>query len=161
MRFFSICFFIIMFCVSAFAGQLSEIILVDGSTIYGEVISLNNGIYKIKTQSLGTIEIKESKIRLVQKRTGSVVKAPVQGGTDNASVTSNILELQKQMMGNEDIMKMIMSLQNDPEIQKLMSDPAFMNSVNSGDINAIMNDPRLQNILNNPTVKEIHKKVVK
>ncbi len=161
MRFFSICFFIIMFCVSAFAGQLSEIILVDGSTIYGEVISLNNGIYKIKTQSLGTIEIKESKIRLVQKRTDSVVKAPVQGGTDNASVTANILELQKQMMGNEDIMKMIMSLQNDPEIQKLMSDPAFMNSVNSGDINAIMNDPRLQNILNNPTVKEIHKKVVK
>ena len=161
MRFFSICFFISMFCVSTFAGQLSEIILVDGSTIYGEVVSLNNGVYKIKTQSLGTIEIKESKIRLVQKRNDSVVKAPVQKGTDNASATTNILELQKKMMGNADIMKMIMSLQNDPEIQKLMSDPAFMNSVNSGDINAIMSDPRLQNILNNPTVKEIHKKVVK
>ncbi len=182
MRFFSICFFISIFCVSAFAGQLSEIILVDGSTLYGEVVSLNNGIYKIKTQSLGIIEIKESKISLVQKtaesvkslvpqRTESVkpvvpegtesIKSLVPEGTNKASVTGNIVELQRQMMGNEDIMKMIMSLQSDPEVQKLMSDPDFINSVNSGDINAIMNDPRLQNLLKNPTVKEIHKKVVK
>lgn len=162
MKIISICLFLSIFCVSAFAGQLSEIILADGTTIYGEIVSMSNGIYKVKTRSLGSIEIRESEVRLVQKRGTSVkAPAPVQKEIDKASAASQIQELQKTMMGSEDIMKLIFSLQSDPKVQKLLADPAFMNAVTSGDISTIMSDPRLQDILNNPTVQEIRKKVDK
>lgn len=69
--------------------------------------------------------------------------------------------LQQQMMGNKEIMDLIMSLQNDPDIQKILQDPDIMKAVNSGDIATLMANPAFMRILNKKEVHEIGTKLQK
>ena len=69
------------------AGDLKEIELLDGSVIYGEILSLSDGVYTFESNSLGTIRIKEGRIRAIRSKT--------------SPVTSGIpLEAMKQKFGN-------------------------------------------------------------
>ena len=61
----SIPLLIFLLVQNTIAGEVRVIELIDGSTITGEVLSLNNGIYVIKSESLGTIKLEESKIRAI------------------------------------------------------------------------------------------------
>jgi hypothetical protein len=148
MRQFMICLAIVLILVarSAFAGELREIELRDGSSITGDVVSLSNGIYTIKSESLGTIKIEESKVNAIRKKSSS------QGGGEATS-------LQNKMMSDQEIMGMIQSLQNDPEFKKIMKDPEIMKAVSEGDIPTLMANPKFTRLLNNSTVQKIQKKV--
>jgi hypothetical protein len=53
---------------SAPAAEMREIEMSDGSVVTGEVLSLSKGIYTIKSDSLGTIKIDESKVRVIRPR---------------------------------------------------------------------------------------------
>jgi len=137
------------------AGEIKEITLKDGSIITGEVVSLNNGIYTVKSEALGIIKFEESKVSAIQEIRSS-------GNTNastNNSTAGDVKTLQQKMMNDKEIMGLIQSLQNDPEFKKLMEDPAFMKAVNAGDVAALSADPRFVNLLNNSTVQEIQKKV--
>jgi len=149
MRLFMICFAIVIILVarSVFAGGLREIELRDGSSITGEVVSLNNGIYTIKSESLGTVKIEESKVSVIRQ------KSSTQGAGGEAR------SLQNKMMNDEEIMSLIQSLQNDPEFKKILEDPDVLKAVNAGDIPALMANPKITKLLNNRTVQEIQKKV--
>ncbi len=63
------------------------------------------------------------------------------------------------MMSDEEIVNMILSLQNDPDIQGVLQDPEIMKAVNSGDINALLSNPKFMKLLENPTIQDIRKKV--
>jgi hypothetical protein len=144
-----------LFLSTAHAAEIKEIVLKDGSIITGEVVSLNNGIYTIKSDILGIIKLEEFKVRIIQEKSSS-------GNTNASSSNSTAGEaqtLQQKMMSDKEVMSMIQSLQNDPEFKKLLEDPAFMNAVNAGDVTALTADPRFVKLLNNPTVQEIQKKV--
>jgi hypothetical protein len=149
MRQFIVCFALVIVLVarSAFAGGLREIELRDGSIITGDVVSLSNGIYTIKSESLGTIKIEESKVNVIRQ------KASSQGAGGEAK------SLQNRMMSDQEIMSMIQSLQNDPEFRKILEDPDVLKAVNAGDIAALMANPKFTKLLNNSTVQEIQKKV--
>jgi len=152
-------FFLIAVSCNASAGQLSEIQLIDGGTILGEVISQSNGVYIVKSNSLGTVKINESQIRVIRLTSGSsrekeIVNSP------GRSVSPQIESLQKSIMDNKEVMGLIMSLQNDPEMQALLKDPDIMAAVQSGDIAALMSNPKFMNLLNNTKIKEIQKKVL-
>jgi len=134
---------------SAFAGEVREIELTDGSTITGEVLSLSNGVYTVKSDSLGTIKIEETKIRAIRART-----AP-----GNAGTAGEITSLQQKMMSDQEVMGLIQALQNDPEFRKILEDPEILKAVNAGDVSALMANPRFMKLLNNSTVQEIQKKV--
>ncbi len=56
--------------VAVHAGELQEIVLIDGSVIVGELVSLTNGIYTIKTATLG--DLKEQNARVDTSRDKSV-----------------------------------------------------------------------------------------
>jgi hypothetical protein len=149
MRQFIICFAVVLILVarSAFAGGLREIELRDGSIITGDVISLSNGIYTIKSESLGTVKIEESKVNVIRQKSSS------QGAGDEAR------SLQNKMMNDQEVMSLIQSLQNDPEFKKILEDPDVLKAVNAGDIPALMANPKFIKLLNNSTVQEIQKKV--
>jgi hypothetical protein len=72
---------------------------------------------------------------------------------------AQVQELQEKMLKDSDIMSLILALQNDPEMQALLSDPAVLNAVQTGDINALTNMPRFMQLLNNPRIQEIQKLV--
>jgi hypothetical protein len=145
---------------NVFAGEVREIELKDGSVICGEIVSFKGGIYTLKSSTLGTVKIEESKIRVIRFKPS--VKA--KGKQKNSAQTSSkakVQALQQLMMGDKEIVSMILSLLNDPEVQKILEDPSIIKAVNSGDIEALISNPKFMKLLDNPAVKDISKKTAK
>ena len=63
------------------------------------------------------------------------------------------------MMSDKEVVEMILSLQNDPDVQRILQDPEIMKAVNSGDINALLSNPKFMKLLENPTIQDIRRKV--
>jgi hypothetical protein len=166
MRLLTMCF---LFAVSlavctAHAGEVKEVELNDGTVITGEIVSLNNGVYTIKSESLGTIKLTESKVRTIRMKGPTMVPGEQNASQQNPhSVDANAQaqSLQQKMMNDKEVMGKVHALQNDPEFQKILEDPEVMRAVNSGDITALMANPRFMKLLNNRTVQEITNKVAK
>jgi len=68
-------------------------------------------------------------------------------------------DLKEQMLKDEGVMSLIRALQNDPEMQALLSNPSILGAIQSGDINTLINNPDFMMLLNNPRVREIEKKM--
>ena len=156
MRQFLICFVVALSLVAgpAQAGELRDIELKDGSIITGEVVSLNNGIFTIKSDTLGTLKVEESKVNAIRPKSPPQVPGSAQNNTGGG-----VQSLQHKMMSDQEIMGLIQSLQNDPDLKKLLEDPEIMKAVSEGDIAALTANPRFMKLLENPAVREIQKKL--
>jgi hypothetical protein len=142
-------FLCILFVQRASAGEVRVIELTDGSMITGHVLSLNNGVYLIRSDSLGTIKIEESKVRaILSKPSGTKASSIQETGT-----------LQEKMLNDKDILGLVQSLQNDPDFQKALEDPEIMKAVKAGDIPALTANPKFMKLLDNAMVKEIQNKI--
>jgi len=155
-RFIAICFFLAagLAVCTAYAGEVKELELNDGTVITGEIVSLDDGVYTVKSESLGTIKLAESRVRTIR----------VKGSTkdsDSADTNAQAQALQQKMMNDKEIMDKIRSLENDPEFKKILDDPEVMKAVNSGDVAALMANPQFLKLMNNRTVQEITNKVSK
>ncbi len=140
-------FLLVAFLAQAFAGEIKVFELNDGSVITGEVISTNNGTFTLKTESLGTIRIEASKIRAIRTtETGGISEDTVQA-------------LQEKMIGNKEVLAMILSLQNDPSFQAVFQDPDIMRAVGEGDIDALLSNPKFLKLLENPAIQDIEEKM--
>jgi hypothetical protein len=137
-------------CTPAFGGEIRAIDLSDGSTISGEVVSLSNGVYTVKSPGLGTIRIDEAKVRAIR------TPSPAAGSGASPDSTK---ALQDKMLQDKDIMALVLSLQNDPDFQKVLQNPEIMNAVQAGDIAALQSNPDFQRLLNKAAVRDIQKKV--
>ncbi len=157
MRIFFIPSLFVMLAVSygsSIAGELREIDLIEGSAIIGEVQSLSNGIYTIKSESLGVIKIEASKIRAIHP-----ISPSLGAESGNGNPAGELKSFQEKMLSDREIMSLIEALQDDPEFNKVLEDPEIMKAVNSGDIAALQANPLFMKLLNNTTVKEIGRKV--
>ena len=152
MKLLTLFFFLIVATHTSFAAD-SEIHLQDGSVISGNILSFDGKTYRIKSSSLGTIELAESKIKLIRSASANTGSA---GNPANPGVSqSNVKAMQQQLMSNPDIMRLITSLQSDPQIQSMLSDSKIMQSVMAGDVDSLMNNPDFKSLLDNPTVMDI------
>ena len=77
----------------------------------------------------------------------------------NSAVTSQVQALGEKLLNDEGAMALIMTMQNDPEVQALLNDPAVVKAVAAGDIDALVADPRFMQLLNKPQVREIQQRV--
>jgi hypothetical protein len=150
---------LMIFSGNVFSGQLSEIELVDGGVILGEIISQGDGVYVVRSDSLGTLKVKESQIRLIRVGFESSAEKEIVSAPKGA-VSSRIQSLQKSMMNNDEVMGLVLSLQKNPKMQELLKDPDIMKAVSAGDITTLMSNPKFIELLNNPEIKEIQKKVL-
>ncbi len=154
------CFLILMtFSSHLFAGQLSEIELVDGGVIRGEIVSKSDGVYVVKSDSLGTLKVKESEVRFIRVGSAGAMEKEIVSPPKGVAA-SEIQSLQQSMMNNDEVMGLVMSLQKNPKMQELLKDPGFMKAVSAGDISTLMANPKFIELLNNPEIKEIQKKVL-
>ena len=133
------------------AAEIKEVELIDGSVITGEVLSLSSGVYTIRTGSLGTLTIDDTKVRAIRPQSSSS-PSPRAG---------DVKTLQDTMLSNTEVMGLITSLKDDPQFTKALEDPEVLNAVSSGDIASLMANPRFLELLHNPTVQEIQHKVAK
>jgi hypothetical protein len=159
---FAIVLFLIMGLgtVDTLADDISEIQLLDGSVVYGEIISLNEGVYTVESISLGTLEIDGSKIKMIRlkpdRTTGN------EAVEEGQKITAEDLEaLQKSMEIDQEVIDLILALRDDPQVQDILKDPEIVNALISHDTAALIANPKIIELLNHPKVRTIQKKVLK
>jgi hypothetical protein len=147
-------FLLALFCGGAFAGAAGEIELVDGSVIQGEIVSFKEGVYTIRSKAIGSIEINESKIRTIRFTSDKTGRKAAYNSTQG-SVSAESQAIQQALLSNEEILPILLSLQNDPEIQEILNDPDVMDAVLAGDLQRLMSNPKFMELLNHPKVRKI------
>jgi hypothetical protein len=136
---------------SVAAGEVRQIELADGSVLTGEVLSYANGVYTVRTGSLGTITIEDSRVRSIS--------SPGQAASSAGPSYGQARSLEEQMRSDEQVMNMIRSLKDDPAFRRVLEDPGILRAVEAGDLATLMANPRFMELMNNPTVREIQNKI--
>lgn len=150
----SLVLFFNIFISLALANKLSKVELVDGSIIIGEVSGINNGKYTVNSQEMGVLQIKESRIK-------QIILADTKNNPDltipqgNGPSSDQIETMKNKILGNQETMGMIRSLQNDPQFREILNDPEIINAVKSGNTASLMNNEKLIRLKDNPLVREI------
>ncbi len=121
------------------------ITLIDGTRIHAEVLSLHNGVYTVRSDTLGTVELARSKIVTIDQKNAK------------PNETDHTYEaLKADVMANPAAMNSIMALQNDPEVRALLSNPETLKAIQSLDLNALSNNPQILQFMQRPEVREIN-----
>jgi hypothetical protein len=156
-----------------YGAEIREIELTDGSVIAGEIVSLSGDIYTVRSATLGTIQIEESKVRSIRKKSSTSnvgdLASPTKSLQDKTlnnpdtagDPAGQIKSLQDKMSNDPEIMPMIQSLQDDPDFQAILQDPEIMKAVQNGDLMTLMGNPQFMKLLNKQTVQEIKNKTTK
>jgi hypothetical protein len=146
---------VVGFCLgAASAGEIREVELIDGSVIRGEIVSSEGGIYTLKTDTLGTVTIEASKSRAIRFKPSVETERAVSGSM-GASTEVQVKALQQLMMSDQELVRMILSLLNDPEIQAVLEDPSIIQAMNAGDIGSLTANPKFMKLLENPAIQDI------
>ncbi len=130
------------------ASALQRIELQDGTVLQGEILSFDGATYAIRTESLGTVKIERSRVRSIQM-----------GGAPGAQ--PSIQDLRNRIQSNPEALQMIMELQNDPDVQAVLSDPEIMGAAEAGDLEKLLSNPKMIKLLQNPIIQEIGRGLLK
>lgn len=130
------------------------IVLKDGSRIRGEIISVENGLYRIESDSMGTILLGGNQIQSILSGEESGYQ-PAEGSLSAEGSLPQMQSIQSTIMSNPGIMSSILALQNDPQMQAVLADPEVMKAIQSFDLEALARNPRIKALMNNPSVKRI------
>ena len=144
---------LVVVCGSASAATLT---LNDGSVIQGDIKTLQNDVYTIETDSLGTVRVSKEEIRSidlsVDSQRSSSSRTPVNGSSPDQA---DLQAMQSRMLQSPNLFSMIEALQSDPEIQAVLSDPEIMSALASGDLETLMNHPKIIALTRNAQMREI------
>ena len=157
--------------------------LADGSQIRGDVVSVSNDKFVIRTQSLGTVTLSASQV-VDMRAPGTPAAGSPAAGTPAAgspaagkpqaadkstrgsaslagaaSASGGVASLTAAMTSNPQLLGSIMSLQDDPRMKAILSDPALMKAVQNMDLDTLANDPRIKALMQSPAVKQIQSEV--
>jgi hypothetical protein len=131
--------------------------LKDGSRIEGEIQSLESGVYTVLSPSLGTVHVAQSNIaRIVYSGDASTAtNPPGKSSTRDDAVTSDIQQLQTRLAQDPATMQSIMSLQSDPQIQAILSDPAIVKAIQEGDYASLLGNAKIQALESDEHLKQL------
>jgi len=131
--------------------------LKDGSRIEGEIQSIDNGVYTVVSPSLGTVHVAQANIaRIVYSGDASTAKDPPdKSSTRDDALTSDIQQLQTRIAQDPAAMQSIMSLQSDPQIQAILSDPAIVKAIQEGDYVSLLGNAKIQALENDEHLKQL------
>jgi len=147
-------------------ADTATIHLNDGSQLQGEVLSLKGGNYKVRTNNLGVIDLKQTDVRLIKYATtgaaanGGAIESVPSGPSLSDPNTANLFQgVQQQILSNPQLLNQVQSLATDPDLQAILSDPSVRQAMDSGDLNTLMNNPKIRALMNNEKIKNISKQV--
>jgi len=120
--------------------------LKDGSQIHGEVLSMQSGTYSVKTRSMGVIRVKSDQVQSIGGAQYPAVDKPAE---------STIQSIQSSLTSNQSVMSSILTLQDDPAMQAVLSDPKVMQAVQNMDMQALAQNPKIKALMNSPQMQRI------
>jgi hypothetical protein len=62
-------------------------------------------------------------------------------------------DLQGRLLADPNTANQIMEMQDDPNVQSILQDPATMRAVKNGDLEALMSDPKIRALMADPRVQ--------
>ena len=134
---------------SAFAATL---VLKDGTVIHGEIKALQDDVYSVETDSLGTLRVPKQIVRTIDHGGEHATESPTSA---SSAEQAELQAMQSSMMQNPNVLSMILSLQDDPQMQALLADPDIMSAIESGNYAALMNHPKIIALTSNAKVREV------
>jgi hypothetical protein len=172
-------FLLLTFCcflTPAYGDPLREVELIDGSVIRAQVLSMDGKTYRLRSETLGEVEIPEYRvkaIRVPEARSETLQQhdtatAPRQSRQEtepaipdtNAAVPDflpatipSTSELQNAVTQDPAAMSSILSMRDDPLVQSILSDDRLMRAIHSGNLAELMNDPKVRALMDHPTVR--------
>ena len=147
-----------LFLLFGALANAEKIVLQDGSTINGEVVSLQSGIYKVKTDSLGVMALQQLQVKSISYDTAPTWSLDSLDSMKQAS-QSAVQSLQSSISSVPGMMSSVLQLQNDPDMQAVLNDPELMRAVQSFDLETLQNNPKIQKLMSNSTIRDIQRDV--
>jgi hypothetical protein len=142
--------------------QARVITLKDGTQIQGKLRGVNNGVYIVESATLGVLHLKEGDVQSIgeaavaaQARPSALPAAVAAGKASPADLQA----VQSSIMSNPNLMADIQSIAGDPEIVALISDPEFMQAVQSRNVAALSANPRMAKLMENPKIRALIGKI--
>ncbi|MBM4256388.1 MAG: hypothetical protein FJ147_10860 [Deltaproteobacteria bacterium] len=166
------------FCsfTSAYGSSLRDVELIDGSVIRAQVLSMDGKTYRLRSETLGDVEIPEYRVKAI--RGAKAKSAPTQSDKTSATtqqwqpetaqsvtdtgalpsssppaVIPSTNDLQQAFSQDPAAMNSILSMRDDPLVQSILSDERLMQAIHSGNLGELMNDPKIRELMSHPTVR--------
>lgn len=139
---------LISFWTLSAAAEQRVIELSDGSRIRGEIVSKQGDTWTIRTDALGEVRVDSARIRSIGM--SSSTSAPARSAEDGS-----LGAIKSSIANDAGLMARIMSLQNDPQVRAILSDPEIMSAVRSLDFEALRNNPKFRALMENEEMQSI------
>jgi hypothetical protein len=81
------------------------------------------------------------------------------GDDETVLPAGQLPRIQERLISEEAVFQKIRALQDDPDIQAVLSDSALMEALRAGNFNALISNPKFMRLLENPAIQEIMKEV--
>lgn len=101
----------------------------------------------------------QSIVQLEQLKTKENVSSRSSGIEQNYK--AQVQSFQTQMLNNVVLIQRILSLQNDPDVQKILGNPELMEAINAFDLETLLTSLEFTELFNNEKIQEILKAVIK
>ena len=140
---------------SSHAGVVSQIKLLDGSVIQAEIISFSNGVYKLRSKSLGTISVAEDRVQSIRPNKSQISGTPAQLETADPPVGQKVQGLQQKLTSDPKTMGMLLDLQKDPSMIGVLNDKDLMRAIQQGNLSTVIKNPKIQKLMKSKAVGDV------
>ena len=126
----------------------------DGSIVKGELISFVEGTYTLKSASLGLLKIESERVGAIESSVN-----PASYGGEVSNKHGNLSDIVSILTQDKDIMAMIMSLQNSPDMEAILNDAEVMQAIQTMNFEALEDHPKIKKLMQNSQIRAIQEKV--
>ena len=140
---------------SSHAGVVSQIKLLDGSVIQAEIISFSNGVYKLRSESLGTISVAEDRVQSIRPNKSQISGTPAQLETADPPVGQKVQGLQQKLTSDPKTMEMLLDLGNDPSMIGVLNDKDLMRAIQQGNLSTVIKNRKIQKLMKSKAVGDV------
>ena len=140
---------------SSHAGVRSQVQLLDGTLIQAEIISFSNGVYKLRSESLGTISVAEDRVQSIRPNKSQISGTPAQLETADPLVGQKVQGLQQKLTSDPKTMEMLLDLGNDPSMIGVLNDKDLMRAIQQGNLSTVIKNPKIQKLMKSKAVGEV------
>ena len=151
----SIFLFLWIVSSASHAGVVSQIKLVDGSVIQAEIISFANGVYKLRSESLGTLSIAEDRVQSIRPNKSQTPEMLEKLESSDPSVGKKVQGLQQKLTSDPKTMEMLLDLGNDPSMIGVLNDKDLMRAIQQGNLSTVIKNPKIQKLMKSKAVGDV------
>ena len=140
---------------SSHAGVRSQVQLLDGTLIQAEIISFSNGVYKLRSKSLGTISVAEDRVQSIRPNKSQISGTPAQLETADPPVGQKVQGLQQKLTSDPKTMEMLLDLRKDPSMIGVLNDKDLMRAIQQGNLSTVIKNPKIQKLMKSKAVGDV------